>query len=52
MADNSVAAQIQVPQQPVSPLQTVLALQKAKRAFQSGPLANPVTPTAFNTDSD
>lgn len=52
MADNSVATQVQV-QQPQNLLQTVATLQKAKQAFAgNNTLANPVRPTAFNTDND
>jgi hypothetical protein len=54
MIDNSVAAQIGTSQrqQPQNLLQTAMALQKLKQAFPANSsLANPVRPTAFNTDS-
>lgn len=49
MADNAVAAQVQVPQTTQNLLQNALALQKLKQAFPaSSSLAQPVQPTAFN----
>jgi hypothetical protein len=53
MADNLVAAQIQVPQpQPQNLLQTAMNLQKLKQAFPANSsLANPAHSTAFNADS-
>lgn len=51
MADNSVAMQVQVPQQQTTQnlLQTAMNMQKAKQAFGNSSLANPVKPTAFST---